>query len=151
MFTDTLISREQHHAWWHRTDVDDTTRHYVFEIDGRPVGVVNVTGIDGANGTASWGLYLGEEDMEPGSGSAMAWLALTEVFGVLGVRKLLCEAFAFNEPALGLYDKFGFKREGLRIAHRVHAGAPEDVVELALFADDWAALAESLVPVSFRE
>lgn len=150
MYEDALISREQHHAWWHRTSVDDAARHYIFELNGSPVGVVNVSGIDSANGTASWGLYLGEDDVEPGSGSAMAWLALSEVFGPLAVRKLLCEAFAFNVHALGLYDKLGFRREGLRVAHRFHDGAFEDVVELALFADEWASRAPSLAPVVFR-
>lgn len=150
MFTDAIITEAEHLAWWERTSADDATRHYIFELDGVPAGVVNVTGIDPLDGTASWGLYLAAQDAEPGTGSAMAWLALSEVFGPLGVRKLLCEAFAFNEAALGLYEKLGFRREGLRVAHRTHADAFEDVVELALFADDWERLATSLAPVVFR-
>jgi len=150
MFTDRVIAPEEHLGWWERTSTDRATRHYIFEFDGAPVGVVNVTDIDPVDGTASWGLYLGAEDAEPGTGSAMAWLALSQVFGPLGVRKLLCEAFAFNEAALGLYDKLGFLREGLRVAHRLHDEVFEDVVELALFADDWKRLAPSLAPVVFR-
>jgi len=150
MFTDGVITEAEHRAWWKRTSVEDASRHYVFELDGRPSGVVNVTGLDCIDGTASWGLYLADNDAEPGTGSAMAWLALSEVFGPLGVRRLLCEAFAFNEAALRLYDKLGFRREGLRVAHRKHGAAFEDVVELALFSDDWERLATSLAPVVFR-
>lgn len=150
MFTDRIITGAEHRSWWERTSTDASTRHYIFELDGIPCGVVNVTGIDPVDGTASWGLYLAEKDAEPGTGSAMAWLALSEVFGPLGVRTLLCEAFAFNETALALYDKLGFRRESGGVAHRLHGGKLEDVVELALFADEWERLAVSLVPTVFR-
>jgi UDP-4-amino-4,6-dideoxy-N-acetyl-beta-L-altrosamine N-acetyltransferase len=150
MFTDRIITEAEHRDWWERTSTDASTRHYVFELDGTPCGVVNVTDIDPVGATASWGLYHAEKDAEPGIGSAMAWLALCEVFGPLGVRKLLCEAFAFNEAALGLYAKMGFRRQSVRTAHRLHGETLEDVVELALFADDWERLATSLVPTVFR-
>jgi len=150
MFTDRIITEAEHRAWWERTSADTATRHYIFELDHVPAGVVNVTDIDPVDGTASWGLYLAEKDSERGTGSAMAWLALSEVFGPLGVRELRCEAFAFNEAALGLYDKLGFRRESVPAAARLHGGRLEDVVELVLFADDWERLAESLVPAVFR-
>lgn len=34
-----------------------------------------------------------------------------------GVRKLELHVFPWNEPAIGLYETFGFEREGFRKAH----------------------------------
>lgn len=150
MFSTHIISEDEHQSWWQRASIDRASRHYVFEVDGRPVGVVNFVEMDEPDGTAAWGLYLGADDTEPGTGSAMAWFALSEAFGPLGVRKLLCDVFASNEVALGLYEKVGFQREGVRRAHRFHDDRYEDVVELALFADDWSRIAEELAPVVFR-
>src|SRR3954454_15663712 len=34
-----------------------------------------------------------------------------------GVRKLELHVFPHNEPAIALYERFGFRREGYRVAH----------------------------------
>jgi len=34
-----------------------------------------------------------------------------------GVRKLELHVFPYNEPAIGLYERFGFVREGFRRGH----------------------------------
>jgi RimJ/RimL family protein N-acetyltransferase len=48
-----------------------------------------------------------------------------------GVRKLELHVFPWNEPALRLYERFGFEREGLRKEHYRRAGEYVDVVLMA--------------------
>ena len=51
--------------------------------------------------------------------------------GSAGVRKLELHVFPWNEPAMALYESFGFQREGLRRGHYLRDGAPVDAVLMA--------------------
>ena len=55
-----------------------------------------------------------------------------------GVRKLELHVFPWNEPAILLYEKFGFEREGIRKAHYARGG---DFVDAVLMAFDLEARA----------
>lgn len=49
----------------------------------------------------------------------------------VGVTKLELHVFPWNEPALALYDAFGFVREGYRVGHYLRAGDPVDAILMA--------------------
>ena len=48
-----------------------------------------------------------------------------------GVRKLELHVFPWNEPAIKLYEKFGFEREGFRKGHYQRAGDDVDAILMA--------------------
>ena len=48
-----------------------------------------------------------------------------------GVRKLELHVFPHNEPAIALYDRFGFRREGYRHEHYQRAGRYIDAILMA--------------------
>ncbi len=48
-----------------------------------------------------------------------------------GVRKLELHVFPWNEPALCLYERYGFEREGYRKAHYRRAGEDVDAILMA--------------------
>jgi RimJ/RimL family protein N-acetyltransferase len=47
------------------------------------------------------------------------------------VRKLQLHVFPWNEPAIRLYERFGFVQEGVRVAHYVRDGSDVDAVLMA--------------------
>lgn len=49
-----------------------------------------------------------------------------------GVRKLELHVFPWNEPAIRLYEQFGFQREGLRKDHYRRGGEYVDAILMAL-------------------
>lgn len=51
---------------------------------------------------------------------------------VSGIRKLELHVFPWNEPALRLYESFGFVREGYRTAHYERDGEYVDAILMAL-------------------
>jgi RimJ/RimL family protein N-acetyltransferase len=53
-----------------------------------------------------------------------------------GVRKLELHVFPWNEPALGLYESFGFEREGYRKRHYERGGELVDAILMVYFVDD---------------
>ena len=48
-----------------------------------------------------------------------------------GVRKLELHVFPWNEPAIRLYEEFGFEREGLRREHYRRGGRLVDAILMA--------------------
>ncbi|HEY9857801.1 MAG TPA: UDP-4-amino-4,6-dideoxy-N-acetyl-beta-L-altrosamine N-acetyltransferase [Stenomitos sp.] len=139
MFTDQPIALEAHRAWWDRAKSNPQAEHLVFERDGLPLGVVNVTQIDRHHGRCSWGFYIGEAEAPRGSGTVMGILALDHIFHRLGVRKLCAEVLGSNAASLGYHLKLGFKQEGRLVRHVLKGDRYEDVVLFAHFAADWAA------------
>jgi RimJ/RimL family protein N-acetyltransferase len=53
-----------------------------------------------------------------------------------GVRKLELHVFPWNEPAIALYDAYGFQREGLRKGHYLREGVLVDAILMAFQLDD---------------
>jgi RimJ/RimL family protein N-acetyltransferase len=52
-----------------------------------------------------------------------------------GVRKLELHVFPWNEPALGLYEAFGFEREGYRKRHYERGDELVDAILMAYFVE----------------
>lgn len=137
MYTDHVISPEEHDRWFARALTDPAVAHFVFELRFRPVGLVSFTGITQVHRRCDWAFYVGETDVPRGTGSAMEFLALCHAFESIGIDKLCCEVFAFNASVIRLHEKFGFVREGLLAKHYVKNGKFADVVRLARFRDGW--------------
>jgi RimJ/RimL family protein N-acetyltransferase len=83
---------------------------------------------------ADLGLMVAESHRRQGVGKALleeavAWAKAS------GVRKLELHVFPWNQPALGLYESFGFEREGYRKRHYERGGELVDAVLMAYFLD----------------
>ena len=48
-----------------------------------------------------------------------------------GIRKLELHVFPWNEAGIGLYEAFGFEREGYRTGHYHRAGEDVDAILMA--------------------
>ena len=49
----------------------------------------------------------------------------------VGVRKIELHVFPWNDPAIHLYESFGFEREGLRRRHYIRDGEEVDAILMA--------------------
>ncbi len=139
MFNDHHISVEEHQTWFQMVQgpQSQSMANLVFQGLGKPLGLVNFTGIDRKNGTCSWGFYLGEDGLPRGTGTIMGLLGLDHAFEVLGLRKVYGEVVASNYESLGLFKSLGFHEEGRLDKHILRHGKYVDVVKMALFREEW--------------
>ena len=84
---------------------------------------------------ADLGLMVAEEYRRRG----IATMLLDEAVGwarAFGIRKIELHVFPWNEPAIALYEAFGFEREGYRKEHYARAGEYVDAILMAYAIDD---------------
>ena len=138
MYTDHLISPEEHARWFAGLEHDKRRKYWIIESDGTPLGLVNLYDIDEHNRRCCWAFYLGsEEGRGAGVGSQVECAILTHVFETMGFNKLCCEVLGSNEAVWAMHQKFGFVKEGVLRSHVWKAGAFHDVVMLGMTAEDW--------------
>ncbi len=75
---------------------------------------------------ADVGLMVAKDARGKGVGRALL-AATVEWARDAGIRKLELHVFPWNEPAIRLYERFGFEREGYRRAHYRRSGDGVDV------------------------
>lgn len=83
---------------------------------------------------ADLGLMVAAEHRRRGIGTMLLDAAVTWA-RVSGVSKLELHVFPWNEPALRLYESFGFEREGLRKEHYEREGEYVDAILMALVVE----------------
>jgi len=144
MYTDHIITWDEHLQWFQRLQTEQLALSLVFEISGEPFGIVNVSCVDRANNTCHWGFYIGETNAPRGCGTIMGFLGLEYLFEKFNIRKVIGEAFTFNQASIAFHEKLGFLREGHFHRHVLKNGDYQDIIVFGLFADQWPVLKTEL-------
>jgi UDP-4-amino-4,6-dideoxy-N-acetyl-beta-L-altrosamine N-acetyltransferase len=137
MYTDHIITGEEHRSWFNRLQQKRDIISLVFEMDQRPLGIVNINRIDRDSNSCHWGFYIGDPDAPRGSGIYMGYVGLEYIFKTLDFRKVTGEALVFNQASIAFHKKLGFSQEILPPVQVLKNGKYEDIVSFALTKDDW--------------
>lgn len=138
MFTDHVVTPEEHAAWFDRALRDATCRYWIIVADGEDIGLANLTGIDHHHGRCSWGMYLASPLARgSGIGSYVLHFLLSYAFESLQLNKVSCEILAMNEASLAMSAALGFTREGVLREHRRKGSELHDVVQFSMLRREW--------------
>jgi len=109
---------------------------YVAEDEGRLVARLSLARDvhPASRHVADLGLMVAPSHRRRGVGRALLVQAVEWAQSV-GVRKLELHVFPWNEPAIALYESFGFEREGLRKGHYLRGDVLVDAVLMAFQLD----------------
>lgn len=109
--------------------------------DDRAIGTVGLHGIDQTNGTAEFGIAIGESaEWGKGYGTDATRAICDFGFGELRLERIGLHVYADNERGRHTYEKAGFTLEAtLRRAHFAR-GEHHDVHVMGLLRDEWLAL-----------
>lgn len=108
---------------------------------GRAIGTAGLHGLDLENGSAEFGISIGEPDERGRGYGTEALEAICDFgFGALRLERIELDVYEDNRRAIRSYEKAGFRHEGrLRRAH-FSEGRHFDVLRMSLLRDEWAAL-----------
>jgi UDP-4-amino-4,6-dideoxy-N-acetyl-beta-L-altrosamine N-acetyltransferase len=136
MYTNHVISKEEHYTWFCKVENDSTKAYFVFELNGKPAGLISFVDINEKSKSATWAFYSGNTSTR-GIGSSMEVLALNYAFDTLGLHKLSCEVLEFNNVVVNFHKKYGFHVEGFFREHHYSDETYCGVYRLAIFSDEW--------------
>ncbi len=105
---------------------------FVAEEDARVVGRLSVSRDQhpASHHVADLGLMVAADRRGRGIGRALL-AAAVDWAREAGVTKLELHVFPWNEPAIRLYERFGFEREGVRRGHYRRDGEDLDAILMA--------------------
>jgi diamine N-acetyltransferase len=106
--------------------------------DSTAVGTAGLLEISHANGTAAFGIAIGERRGQ-GLGTEATRLVLDFAFHVLQLRNVLLETLEWNVAALTAYERAGFRRVGVRRGAVISRGRPTHVVIMDAVPEDFGA------------
>jgi RimJ/RimL family protein N-acetyltransferase len=104
--------------------------------DQAPIGFSSLFRIDHRVGTADFGIFLGERRGK-GLGTEATRLTLDWGFTVLGLHNVMLGVAAWNERAIRVYAKAGFRELGRRRGAGVTMGRRYDGVLMELLASEF--------------
>jgi RimJ/RimL family protein N-acetyltransferase len=106
--------------------------------DTTPVGTAGLLEIAHANGTAEFGIAIGERRGQ-GLGTDATRLVLDFAFHVLQLRNVLLQTLEWNIAGLTAYERAGFRRVGVRRGAVMSRGRPTDLVIMDAVPEDFGA------------
>ena len=116
-------------------------QRFIIDTDeGKPIGSSLLLEVDRQNRNAKVAIAIWDPaDWGKGYGTAALKLLLKFAFEDLELHRISLHngVFEFNERAIALYKKCGFRIEGVRRQEYFHQGRWWDVVEMAILEDDY--------------
>lgn len=133
---------------WFNNIKDRTDRFdAIIEVDGNPVGLIGILGIDLKNSKAEYYVAMGEKGYKgKGIATNVSWLFLDFVFTQLGLNKIYLYTEKDNIPAQKLFEKIGFQREGLLIEDLIYNNKRIDRYVYGITAEQFLPIKNKNIP-----
>lgn len=115
----------------------------------QPIGNLSLSDIDYRNGTAVFGIVIGEKGARgKGYGTEATRLMLDYAFTALGLHNVMLTVYEFNLAAKRVYEKTGFREMGRRRKSKFMGGKFWDEIYMDCLASEFESpvLAKVLTP-----
>ena len=106
--------------------------------DDELIGLLELDGVVWAHRTTFVSIGIGEARHRGlGYGREAMQLALAFAFNELNLYRVCLTVFSYNEPAIALYERLGFVREGAYREHIERDGQHYDMILYGLLRREW--------------
>ena len=130
-----------------KKEVDKTFHYYensgksiVFAVrkENKTIGIAGFDDIIKANKVATLFIGLGDKNQRgKGYGTETMKLLLNYGFNELNLHRIQLNVLSFNEGAIALYSKLGFKKEGVLREFVLREGERYDLFYYGLLKEEW--------------
>ncbi len=136
-----LRTEESARERFERMQADPSTETWRIDTaEGRPIGQIELVGINPLQRRAEVHLLIGEKyTWGRGYGARAVRGLLGHAFEDLRLRRVSTIADEDNARVIRLFERCGFAREGLLRRHRLRHGQPTDMVVMGILDEEYAA------------
>lgn len=137
MLRNRRVSVQDQKKWFHRIVSAPAKLVLAVRRNGKHIGNTGFYEIDPPNRRALYWILIGEKkERGKGYGRETARLMIRYGFKKLGLKKIYLDVAEVNRPAICMYQKLGFKKEGRFKHHYRILGKSWHVIRMALFTDE---------------
>lgn len=105
------------------------------------IGVTGLHHLDFRSHRAEFGLLIGDRSLwGQGLGTEATRMMLDYAFGTLNLHKVWLHVYAHHAPAIHVYEKVGFRKEGLQREQHYVEGRYVDGVMMGILRSEWTPL-----------
>ncbi|MFC1790427.1 UDP-4-amino-4,6-dideoxy-N-acetyl-beta-L-altrosamine N-acetyltransferase [Patescibacteria group bacterium] len=135
--SNVVISKKQQQAWFEKVRDNKSRRYYTIKKEGQFVGIIRSDEWDKANQSVRIGADIVPEFRRQGIATKAYRLFLNYLFNQLKLHRVWFLVVEFNKPAIALYKKLGFKKEGTQRQALFRNGKRYDYLMMALLRKDY--------------
>ncbi|RLQ22353.1 UDP-4-amino-4,6-dideoxy-N-acetyl-beta-L-altrosamine N-acetyltransferase [Seongchinamella sediminis] len=135
MFSQRIISFEEHLAWFERSSNDPRKHLLIYVEREQPLGFVHFSEISDG-GIVEWSFHTAP-DARKGVGSKMGEVAIGFAFERAGFHKVCGQVISYNQRSLDYHIRLGFKKEGILFEQFYDGKIYHDVVCFGLLQSGW--------------
>ncbi|MBR2840683.1 MAG: GNAT family N-acetyltransferase [Bacilli bacterium] len=130
----SLLSEEE----WIKKSSEKYAFAIVLKENDELIGNIALKHVDGINGTATLGVFIGEkENRNKGYGKESIKLLLNYGFNSLNLKNVMLKVYSFNKRAINTYKKIGFKKIGSRRGAYYKDGKRYDIVYMDILKSEF--------------
>jgi len=138
LFSYRMITVEEHLNWYKNNFNNDNRIDLMVckKDDNKLIGTVNLANIDYKNQKAEFGIMIAESFWNKGYAYESSQIFIDYSFNQFNLNKIYLEVLKENDAAINLYQKLGFREEGILRENIFKNGKFKDVLIMSSFRDD---------------
>jgi UDP-4-amino-4,6-dideoxy-N-acetyl-beta-L-altrosamine N-acetyltransferase len=131
----SAVTMAEEERWFRDYERRTDEQIFAIEVAGVHLGNIGLHKIDRAHRRAEVGVVVGETSAwSKGYGTDAMRTVLRYAFGPLGLNKVSLDVLEYNDRAIRIYERLGFRREGIHREDVYKDGRFVHVIRMSLLA-----------------
>lgn len=127
-------------SWFRQLQSDKNRKYFAIEKSGQFVGVIRTDEWDQINQSVRVGIDILPDHQRQGIATRAYNLLLDYLFNQVNINRVWLLVAQFNTPAINLYRKLGFKKEGIQRQALFRGGKRHDYLMMSLLREEYKKL-----------
>ncbi|HYY47632.1 MAG TPA: GNAT family protein [Thermoplasmata archaeon] len=129
------VTMPEEERWFRDYERRPDEQIFAIDVAGVHIGNVGLHKIDRVHRKAEVGIVIGEAGLwSKGYGTEAMAAVLHYAFGPLGLNKVSLDVLEYNERAIRVYERLGFRPEGIHREDVYKEGRFVDVIRMSILA-----------------
>lgn len=144
MNTNPRLTPEGQKRWLAAVRTNPDVAYWLIQVDGRPAGVINLTGLCNPEGDLGWGYYMGEKQLRSIQTALALEMSMYDyAFDILKKRAVYGDVFTLNQGVIQLHKICGCEVVEEKKNHVCKEGVWYDVTWMRMTAERWQTLRDT--------